>query len=630
MDAARFLQRAGRLADQGEGGLGGRDRARIHAEIALALEEHVLDFRGFIAQDEAIPVVQATLTETCPVAFCENFERPRSFHEVLLAFEPQDGLVGDDRERMRHHFGEAFRLDPSLEQAARGWLGELARSEEWEAYVEVARRHLEASERRGWPMMLLGAGLWRRGDEEGADSAFQAALGLLPPEEVERLPDVTRILPETAAEAHGRRRKEKRETFRRLMWMALDPLHLTELNERQLEHFARAALAELWFGVPRLGERGLETDRGLIYLRYGQPRWIRQIRIDEADLQAIAFATTGTVNVDDAGVVQDINTGARAAPGGRWIFWTYSRDAPSFVFQKGLGARRVTHALASASKQYEQDARARKPSSYGIPNFGTLDHQVARFKGTGVDVEADVVLGLPQVPEGRAAVEGEAGFFVLPRRPGQEVVRMDASVDLAQDGGRTVTFRVPVNAGRYPYALEVLSDDRSVVAGTRGELEASAFAEEGLALSDVLVARSVEPAVEGARTRRQFRIVPAADLTFRQGEPVGIYFEVYGLEPGPDDGSARYSVEVRVTGEGTEGFLGGVVRRLSELLGRSEGGGTLRWEGTAEPSADRVPEWFTLTLPELEAGPYTVEIRVRDENGGDTASVSRAFSFASG
>lgn len=622
VDAGRLLGRAADLAaelDQGgEGGegLSARELARLHAEVGRALEEHVMDFRGFIPQHPDLPVVTGGVGaggEVCPVAFCRNFERPRSFHEILLKYETQDDLVDDDRTAMRRHFGLAFQLDPSLSLAARGWLGALAWSEEWEAYVEVARRHLEAvgEGESGWPLAFLAAGRWRMGDEAGADSAFQAALARLPTEEVRLLRDVERLLRKEAAERQRERSDDEQEGFRSVLWQTLDPLLLTETNERQLEHFTRVALAELRFGEPNHGLRGVETDRGLIYVRYGEPRWIRQVRVESGDLQALSVATGGS-------------GAARSAAGGRWVFWTYSRDVPSFIFQKALGARRVAFPISTATKEFEEAARARRPSSFTIPNFDRLAHQVTRFKGDSVDVDADVVVALPRVGEGRSQVPAEAGFFVLPRGPEEEVARMETSVDLALEGGRSITFRVPVNRGEYPYAVEVVSRDRSVLAATRGSLDARPFSGE-LALSDILMARRIEPAVPEPGDRRDFHIVPAADLTFVAGDPIAVYFEIYGLRTLGEAVPGRYSVELRVRGE-DEDLFGGIVRRLSDILGRSPSG-TVTWEGSARASQDRVPEWFTLSLPDLEPGEYQVQVVVRDGISGQEAGASRTVTL---
>lgn len=629
VDAIRFFRRAVDLVADGHGELSVREKATLMLENARALEEYVLDFQGYLGVSE-VPVVQSGLTESCPVAFCLNFERPRRFHEILLSHETEDELVEEHRAEMRSLFGAAFLMDPGFDRAARGWLGELARSGEWEAYVEVARRHVEASPDDGWGRVFLGAGLWRLGESDRAGEVFDEALRLLPAQEAAILENLDQIVRKEAAERWDLRDGTGQAELRKLLWTQMDPLLLTDRNERRLEHYARAALAELWFSVPRLGIRGVETDRGVILLRYGAPRWIRRLRITRAARAAISNAKRGMVEIDDESnpnvTVVTVNYGAVGGSGGRWILWTYSRDAPSFIFQQELGRRIAFHEIDSASKQYEEDARDRRPSSYRLPGLRSLEHQVARFKGTRADVETDVIVGLPRLSEDQTVVEADVGFFVIPRSPGGDVARLDARVELSHEEGETATFRVPVNAGTYPYSVEVRSDGGSVEAAARAELRAEAFSREELALSDLLLARSIEPATADPADRRDFTIRPSADLTFLEGAPVGIYFEVYGLV-GPSDGEqGEYRVQVRVReGDEDEGFVEGVIRRLSDLLGSSDEMGGIRWSGTFQATPDRVPEWFTLTLPDADPGTYTLQVTVTEPEGNREAAATRTF-----
>ncbi len=54
-----------------------------------------------------------------------------------------------------------------------------------------------------------------------------------------------------------------------IYWNANDPLFLTKYNERLLEHYSRVAYANLRFGFNDIP--GWKTDRGEVYVRYGEP-----------------------------------------------------------------------------------------------------------------------------------------------------------------------------------------------------------------------------------------------------------------------------------------------------------------------------------------------------------------------
>ena len=62
------------------------------------------------------------------------------------------------------------------------------------------------------------------------------------------------------------------EKFKKIIdnyWKFSDPLFITEYNERLLEHYSRVAYADLRFGFKDTA--GWKTDRGEVYLRYGEP-----------------------------------------------------------------------------------------------------------------------------------------------------------------------------------------------------------------------------------------------------------------------------------------------------------------------------------------------------------------------
>jgi hypothetical protein len=148
----------------------------------------------------------------------------------------------------------------------------------------------------------------------------------------------------------------------------------------------------------------------------------------------------------------------------------------------------------------------------------------------------------------------------------------------------------------------------------------------GLAISDLLLAESIEPRVEGADTREELRIVPSRGLVFGVADPVHIYFEVYGLDA-DEDGIASYAAELTVTevSEERRGVLARVFRGARDLLfGEGDRPTTVRWERTVEVQADRASDYLRIELPDLEPGRYAITISVSDAAGG---SVTRERAF---
>ena len=219
-DADHYFDAALAATAAGRGDLTVRGTAEMYAQRARVLEDLVLDFEGFIVGDadsialtvDGKPVfvdwnnptaedldflyTKPHLDVYCIGVghFCLNFVWPARFHEILLAFDTGERFVEERRERMRDLFLAAFRLDPSLEDAARGLLGELARRGQWDKYLEEAARHSRALPADGWPMVFLAAGYVRIGQPDIAEHLFQEGISLLAEEERHILNDITNVV----------------------------------------------------------------------------------------------------------------------------------------------------------------------------------------------------------------------------------------------------------------------------------------------------------------------------------------------------------------------------------------------------------------------------------------------------
>lgn len=81
---------------------------------------------------------------------------------------------------------------------------------------------------------------------------------------------------------------EERENFIENFWQRRDPDPDTEVNEFREEYYERIRYANENFasGIP-----GWQTDRGWIYISYGQPNKIEKGRADFGNLKNIVFET---------------------------------------------------------------------------------------------------------------------------------------------------------------------------------------------------------------------------------------------------------------------------------------------------------------------------------------------------
>jgi GWxTD domain-containing protein len=442
---------------------------------------------------------------------------------------------------------------------------------------------------------------------------------------LERLPDDERRAVENIAEVMRRREAEEyealspedREMFEQRYWQLSDPLYLTEANERRIEHIARVAYADLRFAEPESGKRGWESDRGSIFLRYGPP------------LEIATFAA------------QTSNYGNPYAVGRRSIIWSYGSEGPVFVFRQMPGYRGAR--FADDYKFIADDVRYAQPAKYdnipSIPELLDLPMQVARFRGdepNEVAVEVHAALPLEDLSSEIDLEKGEfeTGLFLL-NADGEKVVeRVTEEVLTYAESGELNEYRswrvtLPPS-GMMVAAVEMRDQVSWRAAASREAFAPSRFPLDSLAVSDILVADFIRVLTDDPHTRFDYDVAPNAALEFYSGDPVHIYYEVYGLEE-DSEGYASYEValQVRVKRLDRRGGLATVLGSLADAWGFTiVGDDRVELQFSREvklDGRDRITEYLSLDPQDVPPGEYEIRLRVWDRLGEEMARGSRVF-----
>ena len=379
---------------------------------------------------------------------------------------------------------------------------------------------------------------------------------------------------------------------------------------------------------------------------------------DLFDWQAVAESGTG--EDEETAVVSEaprfgIETGSASLI--RWEEWTYTTVGNglqvTFVDRIGSGDFQFatpppTNNLQTASvlRQYapeEQVSLAARltPERYFYDitqdplNFY---YYTAQFRTPNNSTELDVYYGLPmdelsfqRNESGYTAIveSGVAVYDTLWNVKGrvEDRTRLVSATRPSQDRGAIhVDRRSIVMRGGGRILLSVQAED----AGS-GRLQAyqenvtiARFDSTRLSMSDVVVAGAIVP-VDSASSARFARnglsIVPMASRSFRRGDPVYVYFEIYNLTRGPDYGETEYEVEHAIRSGGREGgsLLGGVGRIL---------GGSSRSVGVGRIIAgirDAEFQNFRLDTSTMTPGDYTLIVTVRDLKSDERVTKQRKF-----
>ncbi len=422
-----------------------------------------------------------------------------------------------------------------------------------------------------WCLALEGYALHTAAEFAAADSAFAAALEAMPPRERRRWTDLTPLL-EHGERSYRRLSEVEREAFEERFWWLAKPLYLLPGNDHRTEHYSRHV-------IDRLQDRARSTegiswgaDLRELLLRYGSPAGWERIRPRSLSLQADGMVTR------------------------------YPRGSRQFV--------PLPHFLEDPAAIGPEDwslDKKRSRTGYApsyTSSFATLEHQVAAFnRGDSVVVVAAVDLTHDTLFA--EVAEAETGLFLLhDEHSAPRVARR-----MIENG--TGSLSLNVAPGPTLMSLEVRAPTERRAGRARYGLRLTAIPPHGVGLSDVLLLGAVDSLPSSLA-----EAIPAARGSgrVRGGEKIGLYWEVYGVDP-----NEAFSVTILLTEENR-----GVLRRLGERLGivREVHPVRVRWQEAPAQDAPILPRSLELEVPEVSPGRYRLELTLTLA-GREPLSVSR-------
>lgn len=261
---------------------------------------------------------------------------------------------------------------------------------------------------------------------------------------------------------------------------------------------------------------------------------------------------------------------------------------------------------------------ARAPSGYVDRHFDALEpfeHQPVQYVRDGAP--SVVIHATRPVPLCDSAAP-EMGFFLFDER----LRLLRRSVDsVSASASYRYRFKLDVSPASYVYSLELLDTPCRQASRARFVLVVRP-APEGFGLSDVVLADRL--LLEGPlRVSGAPAVVARGGLAARAGEPVPLYWEVYGVVADTTDAD-RLAVQFEVVDVRQRRVP---VRRLAEVARaaqRAHPALDLRYRVVAPPGAEPLGIPLTVTLPLEAEGLHIVRVMVRDRRSGRVARAERA------
>ncbi|MFO7769212.1 MAG: tetratricopeptide repeat protein [bacterium] len=611
-----------------------------------------------------------------------DMEEAKGYYEGLLEEDPTFRDVLRRVQETHVELGTLPRYTARMEEAARGDTGDALATYRWAealrqmgqtARAEALLKGLRESARDFLPgrvnysiaMALFEEERW----EEGTAYYLDAIRYMSDPTVAHTMWEDILFIAEPV-ELQRYRRARSVEEYRDLLtgfWKQRDPDRTDAANERVGVHYRR--LKDAWDNYQLPGMRAAWNDpdaqgrlrrpptyiadapfddRGLVYLRWGEP--------DETAFDQDAGVDNMSWMYTEKGVRPEmIFHFERHELGGGWRFVPYPRPEyaisrtsmdPSFgALQRGTDPQLVDR----FSRKANQDILEGLTKDGYIPDFvetyEPLDVFVdwAAFKGSGGRTRQEIYWGIPlislmnrQVAE-RLSTEVEVNLSIFSPDFSNEVYKADRTMTIQVPRDTPLNALavdqevIPLAAGQYEAALRVedlvgnklqVSNFQLVVPDYTGE--------ESLQVSDIQVAMDIAEGETRSRfVKPGYTVVPLPSRVYSRGQPAHIYFGVYGLSK-DEVGATRYRVSYTIRPAGGEsGTLGRVL--VGGLLGRRDEAGGITVTGDEESGImNDIHKVLQISLGESSYKQYTLRITVEDLVSGRTATSTTYFRVEQG
>jgi GWxTD domain-containing protein len=407
----------------------------------------------------------------------------------------------------------------------------------------------------------------------------------------------------------------------RKFWTGRDPLYLTPVNERMMEHCSRVAYVNLRFEDPVLGLEGWQTDKGQAYIRYGRPRnrRVTPAEIDTAIDEPLWYQEYRRWRSEFYGddlFKESERTELWDYGGFRIYFVNPNRDLWKFeIAWQGstpLGFSTLTGLI---------------PDAYDDPYSWVrydADYQIGQFRDAAGQTRLEITYALPvervdnqEVRTGIKRVDLNQGLYLFDAR-WDTVLTQLGHVEMMPwvqyDPASSFLFaseRLNLDPGTYFMAAEAQDRKTKSVGAFRQHLEVRDFGGDSLQVSSLMLARRVVERTKAPFGRNRFLILPNPVAKCERDGQASFYFEVYNLTRNAF-GSTQYEVTYQVQG-------------LTDEDSEAQPEWSTAVTYTREGTTDWEPNFLRLDLADIMPGPRAFRVVVKDLQSGEEATAGTRF-----
>jgi GWxTD domain-containing protein len=277
-----------------------------------------------------------------------------------------------------------------------------------------------------------------------------------------------------------------------------------------------------------------------------------------------------------------------------------------------------------------------EPERYDLALLEPLHffYEALAYRGADGLTDLQINLALPidniamdDDPDTNVVVERRVVLLRGTREVDRSVENLGVGINaMNRDQGLLAVERVnmAIQPGEYELRIQASRRNTNRVQVYGQALELIDFSKPDLALSDLQIAQHVseaDPAQPSKFTRNGWDIRPAPARTFRQGEPLFVYYEIYNLTK-DSFGQTRYKISYEVQTRTQEGSI--KIPFLAKL--RKKEGEKIGFEFEQTGSNPMESDYFELDLAEAKPGRYELRMKISDVSSGEETSRTSLFS----
>ena len=455
-----------------------------------------------------------------------------------------------------------------------------------------------------------------------AQENFNMAFSLMDPTDRTeyKIQSVMEIIQPSFRDRIKRRNAEDLEQILDYFWRVKDPLNLTAQNERLLEHYCRMIYANYYLSpydpyIHEPGEveiKGWKSERGNIYVRYGEPEVKRRLRSKD-----IAMSGNFKTDIWDYGDFE--------------FNFVDMTNRKNYKLGDAFAGGQFTSQFGGDSKKLSDDLMLSLPNDYK-PEFAgpqfNLPFNVYQMKGEhATDVYLNFSIDQKQLANENSVYKDgiNYGVFLFDKYMNPIVELRDSlikfdnsnSVKIDEENSyfvKSLYSSLPPKEGNF--AFEVQRKNDKGIATNRAKLKVKRFPKSDVLLSDIVLASDVKIADASGTTikRGEYNILPNPVATFSDDTPLFLYFEIYNLQK---DSSSLTNFEQQITiQEKEEEGLSGILNSFTDFIGIDSKGDKITLSSTYSTLESEPRIYLQLQMNDYDESEYIIGVIIKDNISG--------------